>query len=74
MTQQALVTVDRSVCVGNAMCVALAPTLFHLDDERQSVVSNAGPVGSEAAIDAAENCPVGAITVVEATTGEHLAP
>ena len=57
------VTVDHDVCVGSAMCVAMAPALFRLNDDRQAEVVAGAEVAADAAAEAAENCPVGAITV-----------
>jgi ferredoxin len=56
------------------MCESIAPKVFKLNDDRQSeVVDPAGD--SEAKIlEAAENCPVSAIFVEDAETGEQLFP
>jgi ferredoxin len=68
------VRVDHLLCVGNAMCETFAPNVFRLNDDRQSeAVDPAGD--SEAKIlEAAENCPMSAITVEDADTGEQLFP
>ncbi|MFE3551126.1 ferredoxin [Streptomyces kronopolitis] len=68
------VEVDRGVCIGSGMCVATAPDGFRLDTARQS-----HPVAPEvdAAADilaAAEGCPVEAITVTLAGSGEAVFP
>jgi len=68
------VWVDRQVCVGNAMCEAIAPAVFRLDDNRQSeAVDPAGDTEAKI-LEAAENCPVSAIFVEDAETGERLFP
>jgi ferredoxin len=60
MNEEVRITVDHDLCVGSAMCTALAPEVFRLNENRQSEV-----IGDavEPALEAAENCPVGAITV-----------
>lgn len=68
------VEVDRGVCIGSGMCVAAAPDGFRLDTARQS-----HPVVPEtdAAADiraAAEGCPVEAITLTAAGSGEAVFP
>ena len=67
-------SVDQSVCVGNAACVATAPDVFALDENRQSTVIDPDGAPWQLIVEAAENCPVSAITVVDAATGESLAP
>jgi ferredoxin len=66
------VTVDHDVCVGNASCVAIAPAVFVLDENRQSIVVDPGGAALEDVLEAADDCPVSAITVVDALTGEKL--
>ena len=74
MTRKLKVRVDPQVCVGNAMCGAIAPNVFRLNENRQSEVAN--PAGDNEAkiLEAAENCPVSAIFVEDAETGEQLFP
>ena len=74
MARKLKVWVDHQACVGNAMCESFAPNVFRLNDDRQSEVAD--PAGdSEAKIlEAAENCPVSAIYVEDAETGERLFP
>jgi ferredoxin len=66
MVRTLRVWVDHNVCVGNAMCETIAPQVFQLNANRQS----------EAVDPAAdtENCPVSAIFVEDAETGERLFP
>ncbi len=74
MAQKLRITVDHDVCVGNAMCEQYAPNVFGLNDERQSYVKDSAGDTAEQALEAAENCPVSAITVEDADTGEVLFP
>ncbi len=74
MARKLKVWVDHQVCVGNAMCESIAPTVFRLDDNRQSEVVDANGDSEEKILEAAENCPVSAIVVEDAETGERLFP
>jgi ferredoxin len=56
------VNVDRSLCLGSGMCAALAPHLFELDDFARPVHPDITP--TEVALDAADQCPAQAITVL----------
>lgn len=68
------ITVDQAKCVGSTTCINTAQATFALDAAGKSSVVN--PQGNPEAvvIEAAESCPVGAITVEDAETGERLFP
>jgi len=68
------ISVDHNLCVGNAMCETFAPKVFILNDDRQSEAVDPDADTGENILESAENCPVGAITVVDAETGESLFP
>jgi ferredoxin len=68
------VRVDHNACVGNAMCETIAPKVFRLNDNRQSEAVDAAGDSVEKILEAAENCPVSAIFVEDAETGEQLFP
>ena len=74
MARNLRVRVDHLLCVGNAMCETFAPNVFQLNDDRQSEAVN--PQGDPEAqvLEAAENCPMSAIIVEDAETGEQLFP
>jgi ferredoxin len=74
MTRRLNVSVDHSRCVGNAMCLATAPGVFAHNADRQSEVVD--PVGDteEKILEAAVNCPTGAIRIEVAESGERLFP
>ena len=74
MAAKLQVSVDHDVCVGNAMCTHIGPKSFALNDDRQSEVINPEGEPREVVLEAAEACPVSAITVVDAETGEQLFP
>ena len=74
MARKLRVWVDPQVCVGNAMCESFATKTFRLNDNRQSEVVNPEGDSVENILEAAENCPVSAIFVEDAETGERLFP
>ena len=74
MARNLKITVDHDVCVGNQMCETFAPKVFVINDNRQSEVADATADSEEHILEAAENCPVSAITVEDADTGERLFP
>jgi ferredoxin len=65
------VRVDHDVCVGNAMCRALLPDVFVEDEHGQSVAVGV-PATLDEALEAAADCPVGAIVVADADTGAPI--
>ena len=74
MAPKLRISVDLNLCVGNAMCETFAPKVFVLNDDRQSQVADPEADTVENILEAAENCPVSAITVVDEETGETLFP
>ena len=74
MARNLRIRVDHNVCVGNAMCETFAPHVFQLNENRQSEAVNPAGDPVEQVLEAAENCPVSAITVEDADTGEQLFP
>ena len=68
------IEVDHGLCVGNAMCVATAPGVFAHNEHRQSTVVDAGGDSEALVLEAAANCPVSAIRVVDGDTGRSLFP
>jgi ferredoxin len=58
------IVVDRSLCSGFGSCAELAPDVFEVDGE--GLVSlRTGTSASAAVLEAADSCPMGAISVVE---------
>ncbi|MEG0855991.1 MAG: ferredoxin [Terrisporobacter sp.] len=57
--------VDRDTCIGCGVCPSVCPAVFEMDDEGLShVIATPVPAEAEAeAKDAADSCPVDAITV-----------
>ena len=74
MGRKLRIRIDHNTCVGNAMCETFAPHVFRLNDNRQSEAVDPSGDSEEKILEAAENCPVSAITVEDAETGEQLFP
>jgi ferredoxin len=74
MARTLRVWVDHNVCVGNAMCESITPKVFQLNTNRQSEAVNPSGDTAEKILEAAESCPVSAIFVEDAETGERLFP
>lgn len=74
MVRKLRILIDHNVCVGTAMCTTIAPDVFQLNEERQSEAVNSAGDTEERILEAAENCPVSAITVEDAESGEQLFP
>jgi len=74
MAKKLRVRVDHNVCVGNAIFETFAPKVFRLNDNRQSEAVDPAGDTIEKILEAAENCPVSAIFVEDAETGEQLFP
>ena len=67
------VKVDRELCIGISNCVAIAPTVFKLDDQNKVVVLDPGSVDEETLMEAAKSCPENAI-ILEDDGGNQLYP
>jgi ferredoxin len=74
MVRRLRVSVDHDVCVGNGSCLRIAPRVFRHNDHRQSEVVNPAGASEAVILAAAENCPVSAIRIETADTGECLFP
>jgi ferredoxin len=72
MARKLKVSVDRTICVGNGTCIRTATHVFQHNADRQSVVVNPAGDPEELVLEAAESCPVSAIRVEDAETGEVL--
>jgi ferredoxin len=68
-----LIEIDADSCIGSGMCVGSAPDYFELQ-EGFSCPLHAEVEPSDEVVDAAESCPVEAITIRDADTGKVLAP
>ena len=68
------VSVDHNLCVGNQMCISIATKALTLNDDRQAIPADVDADTEEIIIEAAEQCPMAAISVMVAETGEQLFP
>ena len=66
------VSVDKNLCIGSAMCVAIAPGRFVLDERQRSGPAEAESDPDEEMRDAAASCPSEAISLVDADTGQPV--
>ncbi|OGV73189.1 MAG: ferredoxin [Lentisphaerae bacterium RIFOXYB12_FULL_65_16] len=58
--------VNKDLCTGCGLCVDTCPEVFHLEDDVAAVQMDPVPPEEEAACrEAAEGCPVDAITIQE---------
>jgi ferredoxin len=67
------VKIDRDLCVGIGNCVAVAPTVFQLDNENKATVLDPASVSEDKVMSAAESCPLNAV-IVEDDQGQQLYP
>jgi len=66
--------IDRNLCVGDGACVNEAPGTFEMDDESIATVTNPAGNTPEEILAAAQSCPVDAIILTDAATGEKVWP
>ncbi|MET8975847.1 ferredoxin [Streptomyces sp. NPDC004539] len=66
--------IDRSLCIGSAQCVHRTGGFFTLDEARQSRPGEVETDANESVLEAAENCPVEAISIALAGSGEPVFP
>jgi len=67
------VKVDRELCIGVSNCVAVAPTVFQLDNENKAIVLDPTSVDDEVLMTAASSCPEKAI-ILEDDKGNQVWP
>ncbi|MBI3964008.1 MAG: ferredoxin [Chloroflexi bacterium] len=66
--------VDQSSCVSSSLCVYTAPGVFELDASGRATVVDLHAASMEQIREAAEGCPVSAIILEDADTGEPILP
>jgi len=67
------IDIDLLTCVGFAECMKTAPGVFRLDEfMNQSTVVNAEGADDDVVLQAAEACPVSAISLYDAKTGAKV--
>ena len=68
------VTVDRTLCIGAATCIAVAPKAYTLDKENKAIIlPTIEEESDQALLDSAKACPVAAI-IVKDETGKQIYP
>jgi len=58
------VKVDKEKCIGTGNCIDLAPAVFEFDAEGKSSVVNVSGADEKTLKEAAQSCPVEAITLI----------
>ena len=72
MSNELVITIDYDRCVGTAMCKAFAKRTFALNEKGLAVVVDPGGDDVDRIVNAAEQCPMGAIKVKDKATGATL--
>jgi ferredoxin len=67
------VKVDRDLCIGVSNCVAIAPSVFKLDDKNKATVLDPSSVDDGTLFETAESCPENAI-IIEDDEDNQLYP
>ncbi|MEA2493341.1 MAG: ferredoxin [Thermoleophilaceae bacterium] len=73
-TEGLVIEIDRELCYGFGDCVDAAPAVFELDDDEKAIVIDPNGADRDDLVEAAANCPVNAITIVDSGTGETVFP
>lgn len=74
MAQELRIEIERPTCISSGFCLLEAPEVFEHDEEFKAV-ARANPVPDSPGVhEAAENCPVEAIRLLDAETGEVRFP
>ena len=67
------IVVNRNKCQGIGACVGSAPDVFEIDAEGKAIVLNATGADDDTVLQAAEACPLEAITLYD-EEGEQVHP
>ena len=66
------IVIDRSLCSGFGTCAELAPNLFQVAGDGIAE-ARVGESDDPSVLDAAAQCPMGAIAIYDLATGEQAA-
>ncbi len=66
------IEVDRDTCAGSAICAGVAPSHFEMGTDHVARAVDDVVEADGVVIDAALNCPVDAIMVFDADTGDAI--
>ena len=72
MTARYRIQVDHTVCQGSGLCAGIAPEHFELGDDYKSRPRLEIVDADDGVRDAAECCPLEAITLTDPTTGQPI--
>ena len=67
------IEIDRSLCMGDGTCTAIAPGTFELDSEGKSTVKNPNGDPDEKILEAVKSCPVKAMSLKD-EAGNNVYP
>jgi ferredoxin len=67
------IEVDRALCYGFGDCVDTVPAVFALDEEDTAIVLDPDAAPLDDIVEAAQNCPVDAIIIVD-EDGQQVYP
>lgn len=73
-TSKYKVEILRDACIGAASCVAIAADTFQLDEENLVYMVEGEWDQDDIILAAAQSCPVFAIIIKDAATGEQIFP
>jgi ferredoxin len=68
------IDIDRELCIGDGACCGEAPNTFEMDGDNIAKVTNADGHTPEEVLQAAQVCPVDAIKLTDAQSGEQVWP
>jgi len=68
------IVIDRDACVSDKLCIDRAPDVFEADDEDKPIVKDPNTEWPENLVWLAKNCPVEALTIIDAETGKKVWP
>ena len=68
------VLIDRDACIGDKLCVEVAPDVFDVDADDLPRVKDENTRWPENLVWLAKNCPVEALTIIDAESGEKVWP
>jgi ferredoxin len=68
------IKIDRELCIGDGACCGEAPNTFEMDGDNIATVKDPAGHTDEEILQAAQVCPVDAIILTDAKTGEKVWP
>lgn len=66
--------IDRDACVSDKLCQDHAPDVFAYDEDRKPVVLTERTDWPDNIVWVAKHCPVQAVRIIDADTGEQVWP